>query len=178
MHLAQIEVFFRFFAGGLGGIGGRYKVTAFGLWFLFWLHQWGIPHRMCRFNCSLRGHQRTKEMDSAEPLSSMEPRLRGSLDSTSSPRGIRCGGAYLLPRVWGNIVSLYPVQVDNPQFRMLCSYLCSALYRSRFSRVVGLWSHVFHYWGEGLFVPAATLGFAMVYSWICADRDWGVCLGG
>ena len=39
----------------------------------------------------------------------MEPRLRGSLDSTSSTRGIRCGGASLLPRVWGNIGSLYPV---------------------------------------------------------------------
>ena len=33
----------------------------------------------------------------------MEPRLRGSLDSTSSTQGIRCGGAYLLPRAWGNI---------------------------------------------------------------------------
>ena len=30
--------------------------------------------------------------------------------------------------------------------RILYSYLCSALYRSRFSRVVGLVSHVFHYW--------------------------------
>ena len=43
--------------------------------------------------------------------------------------------------------SWYPVQVDNPQFRILCSYLCSALYRSRFSRVVGHMSFVFHYWG-------------------------------
>ena len=55
------------------------------------------------------------------------------------------------------------MQVDNPQFRILCSYLCSALYRSHFSRVVGLWSLVFHYWGEGLFVPAATLGFAFSF---------------
>ena len=39
----------------------------------------------------------------------MEPRLRGSLDSTSSTRGIRCGGAYWLPRAYRDIVSLYPV---------------------------------------------------------------------
>ena len=41
--------------------------------------------------------------------------------------------------------------------------LCSVLYRSRFSRVVGLVSHVFHYWGDGLYVPAATLGFAFSF---------------
>ena len=49
----------------------------------------------------------------------MEPRLRGSLDSTSSTRGIRCGGALLLPRVWDNIVSLYPVQVARPHFDVM-----------------------------------------------------------
>ena len=31
---------------------------------------------------------------------------------------------------------------------MLCSYLCSGLDRSRFSRVAQLVSHVFHYWVE------------------------------
>ena len=31
------------------------------------------------------------------------------LDSNSSPWGIRCGGAYLLPRVWGNLGSCIPV---------------------------------------------------------------------
>ena len=39
--------------------------------------------------------------------------------------------------------------VVTRQFRMLCSFLCSGWNRSRFSRVVGLWSHVFHYWGIG-----------------------------
>ena len=77
-----------------------------------------------------------------------------------------------------DIVSRIPVQIVYRQFRMLCSYLCSGWNRSRFSWVVWLWSFVFHYWGEGLFVPAATLGFAMVYSWICADRDWVDCFGG
>ena len=70
---------------------------------------------------------------------------------------------------------LYSGAVVTPQFRMLCSYLCSGWYRSRFIWVVGLVSHVFYYWGDGLFVPAATWCFAMVYSWICADRDWVVC---
>ena len=52
-----------------------------------------------------------------------------------------------------------PVQIAYRQFRILCSYLCSGWYRSRFSRVARLVSFVFHYWGEGLFVPAATWGF-------------------
>ena len=33
------------------------------------------------------------------------------------------------------------------QFRIWFCFLCSGWYRSRFSRVVGLWSFVFHYWG-------------------------------
>ena len=68
--------------------------------------------------------------------------------------------------------------VAYPQFGIWFGYLCSGLNRSRFSWVVGFVSFVFHYWGEGLFVPAAMWGFAMVYSWICADRDWVVCFDG
>ena len=48
-----------------------------------------------------------------------------------------------------DIGSWYPVQVVYRQFRMLCSFLCLGLDRSRFSRVVGHMSFVFHYWGEG-----------------------------
>ena len=77
--------------------------------------------------------------------------------------------------VYTNLGSCIQVQVAYPQFRMLCSYLCLGLYRSRFSRVAQLVSFVFHYWGEGAFVPAATVGWAMVYSWICADREWVEC---
>ena len=55
------------------------------------------------------------------------------------------------------------MQVVYRQFRMLCSYLCSGWYRSRFSWVVGLVSHVFHYGGDGLFVPAVTWGFAFSF---------------
>ena len=67
--------------------------------------------------------------------------------------------------------------IVNPQFRIWFCFLCSGLDRSRFSRVVGLMSFVFHYWGEGLFVPAATWGFAMAFRRICADRGWVVCFG-
>ena len=48
-----------------------------------------------------------------------------------------------------DIGSLYLVQVDNPQFRILFGYLCSGCGRSRFSRVAQLVSLVFHYWGIG-----------------------------
>ena len=65
--------------------------------------------------------------------------------------------------------------IVNPQFPILFGCLCSGWYRSHFSRGVGLWSFVFYYWWDGLFVPAATCGFAIVYSWICADRDWVDC---
>ena len=41
----------------------------------------------------------------------------------------------------------------------------------------GCWAGIvrFSLLGEGLFVPAATWGLAMVYSRICADREWVVC---
>ena len=82
-------------------------------------------------------------MDSAEPLSSI------LWTPPPHPGGIRCGGALLLPRAWGNLGIWYQVQVDNRQFRILFGFLCSGYDRSRFSWVVGLWSHVFHYWGIG-----------------------------
>ena len=40
---------------------------------------------------------------------------------------------------------------------------------------VGHMSFVFHYWGDGLFVPAATWRFAMNIRRITADRDWVDC---
>ena len=120
-----------------------YKETALGFSRLFVFFQCGIPHRSCRFYCCLAAHQRTKEKDSAEPLSSI------LWTPPPHPGGIRCGGAYLLPRVWDNIGSCIPVQVDNRQFGIWFCFLCSGYDRSRFSWVVGLWSHVFHYWGDG-----------------------------
>ena len=149
-----------------------YKETAFCLYRLYCFSQCGIPHRTCRFYCCLAAHQRTRKKDSAEPSF---PIL---WTPPHPPGGIRCGGAYLLPRVWDNLGIRYPVLslLASSEYGLVA--LCSGWYRSRFSRVVGLVSHVFHYWGEGLFVPAATVGFAMVFRRICADRDWIDSLGG
>ena len=44
------------------------KVTALGLWVLYWLHQRGIPHRMCRFYWLLAGAV-GKRQGIANPLS-------------------------------------------------------------------------------------------------------------
>ena len=63
------------------------------------------------------------------------------------------------------------------QFRILYSYLCSGWYRSRFSRVDGLVSHVFHYWGGDRSYLRLRGVFAMFFRRICADRDWIVSFG-
>ena len=86
--------------------------------------------------------------------------------------------------VYANIGFLYPVQVVYRQFRMLCSYLCSGWYRSRFSRVVGLVSFVFHYWG----MDCSCLRLREVFLWSFVGfarnllrrltREWVVCFGG
>ena len=75
----------------------------------------------------------------------------------------------MLPRVWGNIVSRIPVQFAYRQFRMLCSYLCSALYRSRFSRFRWACIARFSLLGGGAvracgyvgFLPKSFVGFAL-----------------
>ena len=78
-------------------------VATFGFGFSFWLHQGRIPHRMCRFHCCLAAHQRTRKKDSAEPSFPI-------LWTPPHPPGvIRCGGALLLPRAWGNVGSCIPV---------------------------------------------------------------------
>ena len=74
-----------------------YKETAFCWNRLYCFSQCGIPHRTCRFYCCLAAHQRTRKKDSAEPSF---PIL---WTPPHPPGGIRCGGAYLLPRAWGNI---------------------------------------------------------------------------
>ena len=84
----------------------------------------------------------------------------------------------MLPRAWDNIGSYIPVQVAYPQFRILFSFLCSGYGRSRFSRVVGLMSFVFHYWGDGRLFLRLLVVLAIFFRRICADRDWIVCLDG
>ena len=70
------------------------------------------------------------------------------------------------------------MQVDNRQFRIWFCYLCSGLDRSRFSRVAQLVSHVFHYWGERLFVCAATLGFAFSFVGFALTAIGSIVLAG
>ena len=93
----------------------------------------------------------------------MEPRLRGSVDSTSSTRGIRCGGAYLLPRVYTNTGSCIPVLSLLPSSEFCSGALCSGLDCSRFS--IFRWVCIVRFsllWGRS-FVPAATWGFAFSF---------------
>ena len=118
-----------------------YKEAAFCFDCLFWLHQWGIPHHTCRFHCCLAAHQRTGTKDSAEPSF---PIL---WTPPHPPGGYPLRQGILAAAVDRDIGIWYPVQVAYPQFRILYSYLCSGLGRSRFSWVVGLESFVFHYWG-------------------------------
>ena len=56
------------------------------------------------------------------------------LDSNSSTRGFRCGGILLLPRVYRDIGIRYPVLSLIATSTWCLGALCSALYRSRFSR--------------------------------------------
>ena len=163
--------------------------TAFGLYPLLFIRKLRLAYIVCivflneeylialvDFIGSLRGHQRTKEKDSAEPLSSMEPRLRGSLDSTSSPRRIRCGGAYLLPRAYRDLISLCPVLSLLPSSEF-CTAICVRLCIVRVSvGLLGLGRSFFIGGGRsfvsattsglalgirGLFIPATTLGLAL-----------------
>ncbi len=141
-----------------------YKVTAVGLYRLYWFLQCGIPRHTCRFYCCLAAHQRTRKKDSAEPSFPI-------LWTPPHPPGvIRCGGAYLLPR-------FIPIQVavfrcyrysPVPNFVQLSVFgLVSLAFQS------GCWASIFRFSllvGRA-FVPAATWGFAMVFCWITADRE-------
>ena len=86
-----------------------YKEAAVGLWGLYWLHQCGIPHRTCRFYLLLAGAVEERQGISI-PYPSPTPLL--------TPMGIRCGGAYLLPRAYRDIGSFIPVQTVCPHFDM------------------------------------------------------------
>ena len=75
--------------------------------------------------------------------------------------------------------------VVHPQFRILCSYLCSGWYRSRFSRVVGLVPHVFHYWGIGRLCLRlrgvwlwSIVGFALtaIGAFVWMETVWETCV--
>ena len=153
-----------------------YKEAAIGLCRLFWLHQGRIPRHTCRFHCCLAAHQRTRKKDSAEPSFPILWTPPHPPGGNPLRRGMTAAAVDRDIGIW------YPVQVAYPQFRILYSYLCSGLGRSHFSRVVGLVSLVFHYWGGRSFVPAATWGFAFSFvgfaltaigSFVFADNGMG-----
>ena len=78
-----------------------------------------------------------------------------------------------------DIVSLYPVQVAYPHFDISFGCFVFGLGLFAFQSIsLGLYRSFFIIGGEGLFVPAATVGFAMVFRRICADRDWVVSFCG
>ena len=119
-----------------------YKETALFLFFLSGFTR-GEYHIVCvDFIVALR---RTKGRRRRTLRSPSPPSSGLHLLTPGNPlrRGI------LAAAVYANIGFLYPVQVDNRQFRIWFGCLCSGYGRSRFSRGVGLGSFVFHYWGEG-----------------------------
>ena len=83
---------------------------------LYWFHQWGIPRRTCRFYCSLRGHQRTGTAGFANPPFPILWTLTLPPNHAGVVQGDRCGGIFLLPRVWGNLGIRCPVQVAYRHF--------------------------------------------------------------
>ena len=139
-----------------------YKESAFCFGISFWLHQRGIPHRMCRFYYCLAAHQRTRKKDSAEPSFPI-------LWTPPHPPGeIRCGGACLLPRVWDNIVSFIPVLSLLPNSEC-CAAICVRACIVRVS--VGLPSLYRSFFIIGGMVVRACgyVGFCFFFRRICAQ---------
>ena len=161
-----------------------YKETAFGLYLLFFYKESTLFFGF--YSGFTRGEYHIALVDFIVALRRTKGRRRRTLRSPSPPSSglhlltpeypLRRG--ILAAAVYTNLGSGIPVQVAYPQFRIWFCFLCSGLGLSRFSRVVGLGSFVFHYWGDRSFMPAATCGFAMVFRRICADRDWVVCFCG
>ena len=139
-------------------LAGRYKVGCVLLGLSFRLHQGRIPRHTCRFYCCLAAHQRTRKKDSAEPSFPIlwtPPHPPGGCPLR---RGITAAaGLYQFRYLYSGASRLSPVP-------NLYSYLCSALYRSRFSRFC--WADVvrFSLLGGWSFVPAATCGFGYILS--------------
>ena len=103
---------------------------------------------MCGFYLLLAGAV-GKRQGIAIPYPSPTPLL--------TPMGIRCGGAYLLPRAWSNVGSCVQVLSLLPTSTWCLGALCSALYRSRFSRF--RWAYFFRF---SLLVGKKTL-----FVWLC-----------
>ena len=70
------------------------------------------------------------------------------------------------------------MQVANRHFDFLFGCFVFGPVSLAFQKILlGFVSLVFHYWWEGLFVPAAIVRFAVVFRRICANRGWIDCFG-
>ena len=167
-----------------------YKETAFGLWGFVFIRELRLVLIVCIDFTN--AEYRIVIVDFIVALRRTKGRGRRTLRSPPSPssglhlihpgyplrRGISAAAGL------GQYRYLYSGAVVTPQFRMLCSYLCSGWYRSRFSRVVGLVSFVFHYWG----MDCSCLRLREVFLWSFVGfarnllrrltREWVVCFGG
>ena len=141
-------------------------VAAFGFGFSFWLHQGRIPRHTCRFYLLLAGAPK----DEGDGLCGAP--LLHPLDSTSSPRGNPLRRGITAAAVDRDSGFRYPVQILIPTSIYRLGALCSALYRSRFSRGAQLGTFVFHYWGRGCSFLRLRRGWAIIFRRICADREW------
>ena len=121
--------------------------------------QCGIPHRTCRFHCCLAAHQRTRKKDSAEPSFPI-------LWTPPHPPGVSAAAGHIGCRGLCQFrIPVFGADCLSP-LRHIDWVLCVRAWTVRVSvDFVGLWAFVFHYWWDGLFVPAATWGFDMVYRW-------------
>ena len=144
-----------------------YKVTTFCFDCFFWLHQ--CLNTTSYVGILLLPCGAPKDRDGGI----CESPLPYPLDSNSSTRGIRCGGACRLPRACDPFSQLNSGAVARPQFGIWCSCRCSGRYRSRFSRFrLALGRSFFICGGMDCSFLRLRGGFAKIFRRICANRGW------
>ena len=121
------------------------------------LHPWGIPHRTCRFYCCLAAHQRTRKKDSAEPSFPIlwtPPHPPGE-SAAAGHFGCRGEQGYRIP--------VSGADCSSPLRRIVLGNCVRAEAACISENHVGLWAFVFHWWWDGLYVPAATVDLAFSF---------------
>ena len=103
---------------------------------------------MCRFYLLLAGAV-GKRQGISIPYPSPTPLL--------TPFGDPLRRGTLAAAVDRDIGSLFPVQIAHPHFDISFECFVFGLRSFAFQKItLGIGSFVFHYWGDGLYVPAAT----------------------
>ena len=117
---------------------------------------------MCRFYLLLAGAV-GKRQGISIPYPSPTPLL--------TPLGDPLRRGIFAAAVDRDLDSLYPVQVAHPHFDVMFGGIVFGLRSLAFQKIsLGIGSFVFHWWWDGLYVPAATWRFAIVFCWITAYR--------